>query len=49
LNKYATGERGSLWSDWAWVLVLLGLLGSFMVAMIGFAIYSLNKSGFHLI
>jgi hypothetical protein len=49
LNKYATGKRSSLWSDWAWVLVLLGLLGLFMVAMVGFAIYSLNKAGFHLI
>ena len=49
LNKYATGKRGSLWGDWAWVLVLLGLLGLFMVAMIGFAIYALNKADFHLI
>jgi len=49
LNKYATGKRNSLWSDWAWVIVLLGLLGLFMVAMIGFAIYALNKADFHLI
>ena len=49
LNKYATGKRSSLWSDWAWVIVLLGLLGLFMVAMIGFAIYALNKADFHLI
>ena len=46
LNKYATGKRNSLWSDWAWVFVLLGLLGLFMVAMIAIAIYSLNKTGF---
>ena len=49
LNKYATGKRGSFWSDWAWVVVLLGLLVLFMAAMVGLAIYSLNKAGFHLI
>ena len=49
LNKYATGKRGSFWSDWAWVFALLGLLILFMVAMVGLAIYSLSKSGFHLV
>ena len=49
LNKYAYGKRGSLWSDWAWVFVLLGLLVLFAVAMIGIAIYALKSSGYGLI
>lgn len=49
LNKYATGKRNSFWSDWAWVIALLGLVILFMVAMIGVIIYSLNKAGFHLL
>jgi hypothetical protein len=49
LNKYATGKRNSLWSDWAWVLALLGLVLLLVIAMIGFAIYALRKSGYGLI
>lgn len=49
LNKYATGKRGSFWSDWAWVIVLLGLVVLLVVAMVGVAIYSLSQAGFHLI
>jgi hypothetical protein len=26
LNKYASGKRGSFWSDWAWVFALMGVL-----------------------
>lgn len=49
LNKYATGKRNSFWSDWAWVVALLGLLLLFMIAMAGVAIYALGKAGFHLL
>ena len=27
LNRFALGERKANWSDWLWVLILLGLLG----------------------
>jgi uncharacterized protein DUF4112 len=49
LNKYASGKRKSLWSDWAWVLALLGLLVLFVIAMIGIAIYLLRSAGYGLI
>src|SRR6185503_9956447 len=26
LNQYASGRRGSFWSDWAWLFILLGAL-----------------------
>lgn len=43
LNKHASGERGSFWSDWAWVFVLLGVL--FLLVFGGvFLIYYAIKS-----
>src|SRR4030095_6443355 len=26
LNKYASGKRGTFWSDWEWVFILFGAL-----------------------
>ena len=49
LNKYATGKRGSLWSDWAWVIALLGLLVIIVIAMVGVGIYALKSAGVRLI
>jgi hypothetical protein len=46
LNRYASGKRGSVWSDWAWVMILLGVLALAMIAIIGFAIYAVRSSGF---
>jgi hypothetical protein len=45
LNKHATGEGKSLWSDWVWVLVLLGLLGLVALGILVFLIYAVSKSG----
>lgn len=49
LNKYATGKRTSAWSDWAWVLILLGILALVMGGLVGFAIYALRSTGVRLI
>jgi hypothetical protein len=49
LNKYASGKRTSVWSDWAWVLILLGILALLMIGLVGFAIYALKSTGFRLI
>lgn len=49
LNKYATGKRTSVWSDWAWVLILLGILAVLMIGLVGFAIYALRSTGTGLI
>jgi hypothetical protein len=49
LNKYATGKRTSAWSDWAWVLILLGILALVMAGLVGFAIYALKSTGVRLV
>ena len=49
LNKYASGKRRSLWSDWAWVLALLGLLVILVAALVGVGIYALKSAGVRLI
>jgi hypothetical protein len=36
LNRYASGKRGSFWSDWAWLFVLLG--GLFVLIFGGLAL-----------
>jgi len=49
LNRHASGKRGSAWSDWAWVLVLLGILAVVMIAIVGVALYALRSTGVGLI
>jgi hypothetical protein len=49
LNRYASGKHGSAWSDWAWVLILLGILAVLMIAIVGFAFYALSSTGVRLI
>ncbi|MFP5263630.1 MAG: DUF4112 domain-containing protein [Blastocatellia bacterium] len=49
LNKYASGQKRSVWSDWAWVLILLGCLALLMIGLVGFAIYALRSMGVRLI
>ena len=36
LNRYASGQHGSFWSDWAWLFVLLG--GLFLLIFGGLAL-----------
>jgi hypothetical protein len=49
LNKHATGKRGSFWSDWAWVFVLLGIL--FLLIMGGAVLvyYAIKSTGMGLL
>ena len=49
LNKYASGERGSLWSDWAWVFVLLGVLFLLILGGIALIYYAIKSTGMGLI
>ena len=43
LNKYASGQRGSFWSDWAWLFLLMG--GLFLLIFGGLAlIYAAMKA-----
>lgn len=49
LNRHATGKRGSVWSDWAWVLILLGVLALLMVGVVALVIYALSSTGVRLI
>lgn len=46
LEKHATGERRSLWSDWAWVFLLLGGLGIFIIGIFALIIYAFKAVGF---
>ena len=45
LNKYATGHRGSFWSDWALVFVLLGVLFALMLGVIWLAVLAVRSMG----
>lgn len=49
LNKYASGKRGSFWSDWAWVFVLFGVLFLLMFGSLALIYYSIKASGMGLI
>jgi hypothetical protein len=49
LNKYASGKRGSFWSDWAWVLALFGVLFLIVVGGIVLIYYAIKATGFGLI
>ncbi|HSB12679.1 MAG TPA: DUF4112 domain-containing protein [Blastocatellia bacterium] len=49
LNKYATGKRGSFWSDWAWVLILFGVLFLLILSGIALILWAIKASGVGLI
>jgi hypothetical protein len=49
LNKYASGKRGSFWSDWAWVFVLLGVLFLLILGGIALIYYAIKSMGMGLI
>jgi hypothetical protein len=44
LNKHAVGEGKSLWSDWVWVIALLGLLVLVAFGVLAFLVYAVWKS-----
>jgi len=48
LNKYASGKRGSFWSDWAWVLILFGVLFVLLFGVIALIFWSIKSSGLGL-
>lgn len=49
LNKYASGEGRSFWSDWAWFFILLGVLFALMVGGLVFVYYAFKSAGIGLI
>jgi hypothetical protein len=49
LNKYATGRRGSFWSDWAWLLILLAVLVLLIVGGLALVYYAIKATGMGLI
>ena len=49
LNKYASGERGSFWSDWAWVFMLIGVLFLLILGGIALIYYAIKSTGMGLI
>lgn len=49
LNKYASGKRGSFWSDWAWVLLLFGALFLIVAGGIVLIYYAIKATGMGLI
>jgi hypothetical protein len=49
LNKYGSGERGSFWSDWAWLFVLMGVLFLLIVGALGLIYYAFKEAGIGLI
>lgn len=49
LNKYASGKRGSFWSDWAWVFVLFAGLFLLVFGALALIYYSIKATGMGLI
>jgi hypothetical protein len=49
LNKYASGKRGSFWSDWAWVFILFGVLFLLIFGGIALIYYAIKATGMGLI
>lgn len=49
LNKYASGKRGSFWSDWAWVFLLFGGLFLLLFGALALIYYSIKATGMGLI
>jgi hypothetical protein len=48
LNKHASGKRGSFWSDWAWVFVLLGALFVLVFGGLLLIYYAIKATGMGL-
>lgn len=49
LNKHASRQRGSFWSDWAWVFILLGVLLLLLLGVIALIVYAIKSTGMGLI
>jgi Domain of unknown function (DUF4112) len=49
LNRYAIGNRGSFWSDWAWLFVLMGVLFLLIFGALGLIYFALKGTGIGLI
>ena len=49
LNKYASGEPKSFWSDWAWVFILLGVLFALILGGLVLIYIAIKSAGMRLI
>lgn len=49
LNKHASGKRGSFWSDWAWLFILMGFLCLLIVGALALIYYAMKEAGIGLI
>lgn len=49
LNKYASGKRGSFWSDWAWLFLLFAGLFLLVLGALALIYYSIKSTGMGLI
>jgi len=49
LNTYASGRRGSFWSDWAWAFVLLGVLFLLILGAAALIYYAIKSTGMGLV
>lgn len=49
LNKHASGIRGSFWSDWAWLFILMGALFLLIFSGLALIYYAFNATGGGLI
>jgi hypothetical protein len=43
LERYARGRSGTFWSDWAWVFILLAILGLVIFGLIALAVFALSR------
>ena len=46
LERHARGKGGSFWSDWAWVLILLGIGALLLFGLLALIIYALGTTNF---
>jgi hypothetical protein len=49
LNKHASGKRGSFWSDWAWLFILMGVLFLLIVGGLALIYFAIKGTGIGLI
>ncbi|HWP45314.1 MAG TPA: DUF4112 domain-containing protein [Blastocatellia bacterium] len=48
LNRHARGEGRARWSDWGWLLLLVGVLGLTITGLVLLAFYAVRSTGLQL-
>ncbi|HKG21203.1 MAG TPA: DUF4112 domain-containing protein [Blastocatellia bacterium] len=43
LEKHARGKGGSFWSDWAWVVILLGIVALSIFGLLALIVYAIGN------